>query len=185
MLRLDSLPPKGMKLLLAVLILSGCGDDDPSWKMALSPHIATSWRVTPGGITRDAGPFKSVERGYTTEEEIDADLDAARLDFQARFPEFAWVNPLVHLTDDYVFWTPRGWAAGWRVAEYQIALPIWSRTPCATDPGDVFLKRPPDGDNNYWRYTGRPLVPAYQHECLHVAIGYPDVDHRSPLWLRL
>lgn len=171
------------------LLGSGCSDkEDP--RSDYGPHYATAWVVTPGGITRDAGPFGSVAAGYTTSEEIDAALDAARADFAARFPEYAWVNPLVHLSDVYSFYVSGpggGFASGWNMGDGQIALAIWSRVETAEDPGDCWLKRPP-GESfgvyySNWRSTQRSLVPAYQHECLHIAIG--DPTHSSALWRRL
>lgn len=178
-------------LLIPSALLAGCLDDkheDP--RNAYAPHYATSWRVTPGGIMRDAGPFGSVGASYVSEEEIDAALDAARADFVSRFPEFAWINPYVHLTDDYCFFVNLpggGFASGWRFAENEIALALWSRGRSADEPSDCWIKRAP-GDSfgvymDHWRYTTRRLVPAYQHEALHVAID--DPSHSSPLWGRL
>ena len=176
----------------ALLGLTGClhedERDDP--RNAFAPHYATAWRTTPAGLMRDAGPFGSVAAGYTTDDEIDAAVDAAHADFVARFPEFSWVRPWVHLTDDYVFFANvpgGGFASGWHLGDGEVVLALWSRGTSATDPGDVWIKRAP-GDSfgaymDHWRYTARRLVPAYQHECLHVAIG--DPTHASPLWARV
>ena len=180
-----------MVVLFIPTCLLGCLDDerdDPRYLYL--PHYATAWRVTPGGITRDAGPFGSVAGGFTTEEEIDAALDDAHADFSARFPEFAWIRPWVHLTDDYTFFVSApggGFASGWHIGDGQIVLALWSRGTSTTEPMDCWLKRAP-GDSfgiyyDHWRYTARRLVPAYQHECLHVAIG--DPTHSSPLWNQL
>ena len=176
-------------LLLIPTCMLGCLDREDDPREAYGPHMATAWRVTPGGATRDAGPFGSVEAGYITEEGIDAAIDAARADFALKFPEYAWVNPMVHLTDDYVFFVDiaQAWASGMNLGDNRIALALWTRGKSDTEPSDCFIKRPP-GDSfgtyySYWRYTTLNLVPAYQHECLHVAIG--DPTHSSPLWNQL
>ena len=183
---------RALVLLLIPSCLLGClhedERDDPRY--ALSRHYATAWRATPCGIMRDAGPFGSVAGGFTTEEEIDVAIDEAHLDFSARFPEFAWIRPWLHLTDDYCFFVGGpggGFASGWHIGDGQIALALWSRGRSETEPMDFWLKRAP-GDSfgvyqDHWRYTTRRLVPAYQHECLHAAIG--DPTHSSPLWGRL
>lgn len=179
------------RLPLVLALLGGCLDSDRGYDYsAFYPHYATSWRLTPGGITRDAGPFGSVDGGFTTEEEIDAALDAAHADYSARFPEFAWIRPLVHLTDDYCFYVSLpggGFASGWHIGDGQIVLALWSRGRSASEPMGCWIKRAP-GDSfgvymDHWRYTSRALVPAYQHEALHVAIG--DAGHVSPFWGRL
>lgn len=178
---------RNLLLLLIPTALLGCVEpkDDP--RLAYAPHSAGAWTLTPGGITRDAGPFASVERGYLTDDEIDAALDAARADFVARFPEFAHVSPLVHLTDDYVFFAQNeGWAAGMHL-DGNIYLALYTRSKSVEHPGDFYIVRPP-GDSfgtwyDYHRYTAKPLVPAYQHEALHAAIG--DPLHSSPAWSRL
>jgi hypothetical protein len=175
-------------LLIPTCLLGGCLDREDDPREAYAPHMATSWTVTAGGVTRDAGPFQSVEKGYLASEDIDLALDLARQDFCTKFPEYAWVNPLVHLTDDYVFWvTSAGWAAGQHLGNNQISLAIWSRISTEKHPGDHFIVRPPgDSFGTYYtvyRHTGLKLIPAYQHECLHVAIG--DPTHSSPLWNRL
>ena len=178
-------------LTILCLTMMGClhEDDRDDPRYALSPHYATAWRATPTGIMRDAGPFGSVAGGFASDEEIDASIDEAHADFLERFPEFAWVRPWVHLTDDYTFFVGGpggGFASGWHIGNGEVALALWSRGTSATEPMDCWLKRAP-GDSfgvyvDHWRYTSRRLVPAYQHECLHVAIG--DPTHSSPLWSR-
>lgn len=176
-------------LLLIPSCLLGCLErhDDP--RDSYSPHFATSWRLTPVGILRDAGPFGSVSGGYITEEEIDNALDLAHFDFVSKFPEFAWVNPYVHLTDDYVFFLSvyGAWVSGYHMGDNQIAISLWTRGKSVEEPTNCWIKRAP-GDSfgtyyDYWRYTAFPLIPAYQHECLHVAIG--DPGHTSSYWSRL
>lgn len=174
--------------LIPAALLGGClGSDDPSWRMNFTAHFATSWTTTERGITRDAGPFGSVEAGYTSDAEIDAALDANRADFIARFPEYSWINPLVHLTDDYSFWVSsrQSWASG-MAGDGEIFLALWTRVVTEAEPtGDFWIKRHPDtSDGAYvWRHTGVASSPAYQHECLHLAIG--DPLHTSSLWDRL
>ena len=179
-----------MRQLLYPVVLSlfaGCHDDkrdDDRYQFIY--HVATSWRLTPGGISRDAWPFGSVSAGYLTEEEIDFALDTARADFNRRWPEFYGANPPIHLTDDYVFFVPQGGFAAGMHSQGNVFLALWSRARSYDDPGNCWIKRAP-GDSfgtvyDYWRYTALPLVPAYQHEVLHYCIG--DPYHSSPLWSR-
>ncbi len=184
-------PNANMKnfLTLAIMVMSGCIDHEDDPRDIYAPHYATSWHVTNGGIVRDAGPFHSVSKGYLTEDELDVALDAARAEWLYLFPELPAVNPYVHLTDDYVFWvsSAQGWASGMHIGNNQIMIAIWSRGTSYDKPSECYLFRAP-GDSfgtqyPYYRYTTRPLVPAYQHECLHVAIG--DASHSSVLWERL
>jgi len=180
-------------LIIPTCLLGGClTDEKDDSRAAYAPHYATAWTVTPGGIMRDAGPFGSVGAGYTSDLEIDAALDWARADFATRFPEYSWVNPVIHLTDDYFFWVAGaggGFAAGWHIGDGQVALTIWTRLESVDEPADgsVWIKRPPGefigSYNANWRSTALRLVPAYQHEALHAAIG--DPRHTSSLWSRL
>ena len=178
-------------LFIPTCLLGGCNDREDDPREAYGPHMATAWRVTPGGARRDAGPFGSVKAGFTTDEDIDAAIDAARADFALKFPQYAWVNPMVHLTDDYVFFVDlaQAWASGMNIGHNNIAVALWSKVQTTEEPpdGSCWIKRPP-GDrfviyNWGWRSTVFPLAPAYQHECLHVAIG--DPTHSSPYWSKL
>lgn len=186
-----SSPASGFMIrLLAILVLclGGCFDRKEDPRSEHLYHVASAWVVTPGGITRDAGPFGSVASGYTTDGDIDAALDSAMEDFYRRFPAFTWVNPLVHLTDSYSFFVPgSGFASGYHMGDNQVAVALWTRVETTGDPGNYWIVRPPGEYYGVyypvWRSTQFPLVPAYQHECLHVAIG--DPGHTSPLWALL
>lgn len=172
--------------LAATLLLVVCCQDDyqvNGWDTReFAPHVAKAWRSTPAGHQRDAGPFESVRRGYLTEASIDSAVDAGFSGFWALFPEFGRPEARIHLTEDYVFWYSGRWAGGADEGE-DILLPIFSRGTSTSDPGDQFIKRPPDANWTWWRYTAAPLVPALQHELLHRCIG--DPNHGRDEWGRL
>lgn len=179
---------KALVVLLIPWALISCGgDDDGSWTDAYQPHAASAWTVTPGGATRDAGPFGSVAAGYTTDAEIDAAVDAGMTRFRIAFPEYGWVKPYVHLTDDYVLYAKgQGWASGVTYGGGEVFVCLWTRVESEQEPaGDHWIKRePPASDGRMvWRCTGKALAPALAHECLHLAIG--DPGHQSALWGRL
>lgn len=177
-------------LLLSVLTLLSCDHRDPHepWY----PHIPTApWRVTPAGHWRDAGPFGSVQDGWTDEVELDVAVDDGFQRFSDRLGFQALEIP-VALNDDYTLWVVMRhggiWASGvYTTGEGMLHSCIWSRVEAAADPGPCWISRPP---GNYWgvyyptwRYAARPLAPALSHELLHVSIG--DPDHLSPLWSKL
>lgn len=167
------------------LMVPGCGEDFKAdgWDTRdFAPHKATSWRYSPAGHQRDAGPFKSVEGGYITEAMIDAAVDAGFASFWATFPEFGRPEARIHLTEDYVFWYDGQWAGG-ADEDADILLPIFSRGTSNVDPGAQFIKRAPDSNYTWWRYTAEPLLPALQHELLHRVII--DPRHTRPEWARV
>lgn len=179
-----------MKTLLVILIiptfLLGCSDDTTvnGWDTrAFEPHRASSFRQTPDGHLRDAGPFGSVTAGFVTESEIDAAVDAGFRRFAVLFPELSTPPVRVHINDDYVMWVPgAGWAGGVSEGE-NVCVCLFSRGTSAGDPGSQYIKRAPDGNYNHWRFTSEPLLPALTHELLHSVIG--DPFHASAFWNRL
>jgi len=178
---------RGPMLLLIVpsLLLHGCADDTKAngWDTDnFKPHCATAWRVTPAGHVRDAGSFASVAGGFATDAEIDAAVDAGFASFWSTFPEFGRPEARVHITDDYVFWYGGQWAAGAQEGE-EILLPLYSRGSSSGDPGAQFVKRAPNGQYPFWRFTTDPLLPALRHELLHRVIG--DPFHARVEWSRL
>lgn len=192
-----------MKKLLAAFILAfvvissiGCAIERDTTRLEWFPHRASSFVTTPAGHKRDAGPFKSVEAGFVTNEEIDAAVDAGFENFGKIFPHLVSKigNPPVVINDDYVMFIPwlgdEAWAAGLEgpTKDGHINLCLWARKEGPTAPeGKIYIVRPP---GVYWkvpysgyRWTGSPLVPALEHELLHVAIS--DDDHVGPEWDKL
>lgn len=194
---------RGFLILIVQTLLLGLGCDDPfsnnpdhshdPWLQ----HKVTAWRVTPGGHTRDAGPFQSVIDGWVTEEEIDAATDAAYIRFADCFPEFGAVADFpFSINDDYVMWASAytsgaygQWAGGVEFSGFHhIGVCLWSRITTPDDPGPAFIVRTPGrdqwgGQHPDYRHTGKPLLPALTHEILHAYIG--DPDHRRPEWARV
>ncbi len=192
-----------MKKLLAALVLAssissiGCAVKRDTTRLEWYPHSPSSYVTTPAGHKRDAGPFKSVQAGLVTEAQIDAAVDAGFENFGKIFPNYAGKigNPPVAINDDYVLFVPgqgeQAWASGVEglpSKDGHITVCLWSRkeTPAAP-PVAVFIVRPP---GNYWgvfyssyRWTSPPLVPALEHELLHIAIT--DDDHVGPDWDKL
>lgn len=177
---------------LVLILLTGAGcSRKPDPHLPWYPHYATAWRTTPGGFTRDAGPFDSVAAGYTNDDEIDAAIDAGYTHFYTKFPQFTWVNVLVSINDDYTMWAPlaRQWVAGFSYGPGSTMLwvALWRRVETIDEPGDCWIKRAPGEywDVYYpnWRHTGRPLAPALAHELLHIAIG--DPQHTRAEWATL
>lgn len=171
-------------LVLVLVALVGCSDDDSAdgWDVdAFRPRKAASFRQTPAGHFRDAGPLASVELGHVTDQEIDAAVDSAFASFWSTFPEFGRPEARVHLTDDYVFWYAGQWAGGASEGP-DVLLCLWSRGTSNVDPGATFIKRAPDGNYPHWRFNSAPLVPALQHELLHSVIG--DPGHARTEWSR-
>lgn len=170
---------------VVLAILLGCGDRDHS-KDPWLQHVPERWTLTPAGHRRDAGPFGSVEQNWATEAEIDAAVDVAFANFGAVFP--AWsVDLPVTVNDDYVMWVGQ-WAAGVYVAgSGRVGVTLWTRTETLADPGPAWIVRAPGNswgvEYANWRHTTRPLVPALEHELLHVVIG--DPGHARPEWAAL
>lgn len=178
---------RGPMLLLIVptLLLDSCRDDSKvsGWDTDnFKPHKASTWRTTPAGHVRDAGPFSSVAGGFITEDDIDAAIDAGFASFWSTFPEFGRPEARVHLTEDYVFWYGGQWAGGADEGD-EILLPLFTRGKSDVDPGAEFIKRAPDANYTWWRFTAEPLVPALRHELLHRVIG--DPFHAGPQWARV
>jgi hypothetical protein len=172
-------------LIVPSFLLAGCGEhrnvhgfDTNDFK----PHLAAAWTTTPAGHQRDAGPFASVAGGFVTEAEIDQAVDDGFSAFYAKFPQFGRPEARIHITEDYVFWYGGRWAGGADEGA-DIMLPLFSRGTSAGDPGAEFLKRAPDGNYSWWRFTATPLLPALQHELLHRVIG--DPFHLSALWAQV
>lgn len=181
--RVPGVVPAAVALLLALLV--GCTDDGSAdgWDTGqFRPHKASTWSTTPAGHARDAGPFASVESGHVTEVEIDAAIDAGFARFWSAFPEFGRPTARVHLTEDYVFWYAGQWAAGANEGQ-ELLLPLFARGTSSGDPGAQFIKRAPDGNYSWWRFTTEPLVPALAHELLHRCIG--DPQHGRAEWSRI
>lgn len=174
-------------ILLVPHILIGCTTNDGDRpEEAYGPHLATTYRVTPGLHSVDADEKGSVVAGYTSDTEIDAAVDSAFDAFYAAFPEFYYVNPRVSLTDDYVFWYGSEFMSGLSFGEGSniVLLALWTRGASSAEPGPCWIKRPPgeyfDVKYTTWRYTKLRLVPALMHELLHCAIG--DPSHTDPRW---
>jgi len=179
--------------LALLVLLSGCVfksifEKGPDYSPYLAHHC-DNFRKTPKGHLVCNDPKGSVLKGFATEAEIDQAVDAAWDFFRSRFPEYPAVEAACCTTDRYAMWIGQ-WAAGAELGKGAKVLYVclWSRGTSATDPGNVWEKRPP-GTNEFgdtyptWRYTAKPLVPALAHEALHAAIG--DPAHGSPLWQRL
>lgn len=173
-------------------IMGGCGSKDHQ-KDPWLQHVPTAWTTTPAGHARDAGPFGSVDAGFTTEAEIDAAIDEGFAKFYRVFG-YAPPNLAVTINDDYVMWIPvdkkgnGSWVAGaYATGDWKIGVTLWTRTESATDPGPCWIARPPgeywDVYYSTWRYTAAPLAPALTHELLHVCIG--DPNHTNPDWAKL
>ncbi len=170
------------------LLSAACAVPRDTSRVPWYPHKPTAWRATPGGHTRDAGPFQSVQMGFLTEEEIDAGVDAGFANFQKVFPDLPCANKPVALNDDYAMFVPQvnAWASGVDLTgAATITVCLWTRANGPADPGKgIFIVRPPgtywDVPYPDWRWTVRPIAPAIMHELLHEAIG--DPNHTDPRW---
>ena len=176
-----------LMLLLVPLWLLGCKQDTKvnGWDVRnFYPHQASSYRQTPQGHMRDAGPFASVQAGFCTEQDIDSAVDYQYSKFAFDFPDLPTPHAFVDITDDYVMYViGAGWAAGMDMSMSPIYVCLWSRSYSNTDPGAEFIKRGPDQNYSQWRYTSFPLLPALEHELLHTIIG--DPTHSSAYWSRI
>lgn len=177
-------------ILLVLLLISPSCARKPDPHVPWYPHHVTAWTLTPNGFNRDAGPFSSVDAGYTTSDEVDLAVDNAFNYFYEIFPEFAGLRTNVAINDDYVMWVPlaQSWASGVTYGQGAdtVWVTLWLRVETADDPGDCWIKRAPGVYWGVyyanWRHTARPLVPALPHEMLHVAIGDPGhTDYRWSL----
>lgn len=178
-----------------LLLLAGCNIFSPSDKPdphdPWLPHKPASWRTTPKGHVRDAGPFQSIAQGLATEAEVDQAIDQEFDYFRSKLPQYAAIEVKVWLNDDYVMWcpSPPTWCAGLEpgLGAYLVVCCIWSRRVSSEDPGPCYIKRAPGTyfgqEVTTWRSTVRPFVPALAHEMLHVAIG--DPTHSRPEWTTL
>lgn len=176
-------------LTLAIALLwVGCAVKRDTSRLAWYPHQPSRLSMTPAGHMRDAGPFLSVDGGFTSDAEIDGAVDAAFSRFGRLFPQFPLGAHPVALNDDYVMWVPAAgtWASGEEVTgRAQINVCLWTRAEGALQPAPgSFIERAP---GNYWgveyanwRWTSRPLAPALEHELLHAAIS--DPGHTRPEW---
>lgn len=179
------------RITLLLLALSGCHRHEDHSHDEWLPHVPTAWVTTSNGHVRDAGPFASVQAGWTTDAEIDAAVDDAYVRFASAFGQAAPEVPCA-INDDYCLWVPdlEMWASGVEYEGYRhphITVCLWLRWETQFDPGPAWIVRPPGeywGVNyDLWRHTTAPLVPALMHELLHAWIG--DPDHTSPLWAKV
>ena len=148
------------------------------------PHVASSFVLTPGGHLRDAGPFLSEQAHFVSYYSINSVVDDAFIRFQIDFPELIQPHAAVNITEDYVMYvTGVGWAGGVDYDSNNIYVCLFSRGTSFVDPGYQFIKRPPDKNYAWWRFTTTPLMPAIEHELLHSVIG--DPNHSSTYWNRV
>lgn len=171
------------------LLSAACAVPRDTARVPWFPHQPTAWVTTTGGHKRDAGPFKSVQMGFLTDEEINAAVDRGYANFKATFPDLKVVEKPVALNDDYAMfvWWLNAWASGVCGGHegdiYGVC--IWLRGSAAADPGPgIFIVRPPGTywgvPYSDWRYTTKPIAPALEHEMLHAVIG--DPGHKDPRW---
>lgn len=174
---------------IVLLSLAACAVPRDASMVPYMQHTPESWRTTPGGHRRDAGPFESVRTGYLTEDDIDKAVDDGYARFASLFPDLAQKlhEHSVTLNDDYAMWVPGTsiFSSGSEKSGSDIiGVCIWSRDQGPAEPKDKFISRAPGMyfNVNYtsWRWTSRPLCPAIPHELLHSVIG--DGGHKDARW---
>lgn len=169
---------------LLLLLACGCANDGKAngWNTRqFEPHQPSVFRQTPGGHLREVigGP---VTQGYITDADIDAAVDAGFSRFAVLYYDLPMPAPHVGLMDDYTMWVGM-WAGGVTINRGEIIVCLWSRGISPTDPGATYIKRAPDSNYAWWRFSAEPLCPAVCHELLHCVID--DPGHTSALWARM
>lgn len=178
-------------LIVPSLLLDGCSKDGKvdGWDtQAFASHRASSFRQTPAGHLRDAGPIGSVGGGFLTDAEIDRGIDVGFARFALLFPEFSTPNPRVSLNDDYVMYvTGAGWASGACMGRgsNDVSVCLWSRGTSTIDPGAEYIKRAPNrrrvrGHRSEVQSSDRHGAPNHRTSSLKNSLNRFGVDVGGP-----